>query len=110
MSDAKIPENVADNLSTLATEMVAMNTAVSLVVSTLQFQTKLLIEIAERAREKPPKSQVANAVHDLTDAIVRMGAKVDLMTAQFDRLLEPLAPSGSPDGEGANVPVVRETG
>jgi hypothetical protein len=84
MSDVISPAEVSTRLS-------AMETAMGLMVDTMQQQSNLLREIAEAVRQEPGESPVVTALDELTQAVVVMGANVETLAHRFTVLPAQLA-------------------
>jgi hypothetical protein len=77
MAEIAIPENIILRLSSLEASQLAMNTALGLMIDTLQMQTKLLGELADLARDEPGPSPVLQSLNDLTAAVEELGSNVE---------------------------------
>lgn len=84
-------DQIAARLGALESDQKLMNQALGLMVDTLQQQTDLLTEIAAAIRQEPGPSPVVQALDELTAAVVRMGAGVDLMHRTLDTLPKALS-------------------
>jgi len=88
----KSPAPDSSRLAVLEAGQTAIVTALGLVLDTLQQQTNLLHELVESARDEPGPSPVITSLDELTEAVVRMGAGVEMLAQKFD---------GLPDAIGA---------
>lgn len=79
------------SLAELNTRLAAMETAMGLMIDTMQQQSNLLREIAEAVREEPGVSPVVTALDELTQAVVVMGANVETLARRFVVLPDELA-------------------
>jgi hypothetical protein len=79
------------SLAELNTRLAAMETAMGLMIDTMQQQSNLLREIAEAVREEPGVSPVVTALDELTQAVVVMGANVETLARRFAVLPDELA-------------------
>jgi hypothetical protein len=84
MSDVISPTEVSTRLS-------AMETAMGLMIDTMQQQSNLLREIAEAVRHEPGVSPVVTALDELTQAVVVMSANVETLAHRFTVLPDQLA-------------------
>ena len=71
--------------------LTAMETAMGLMIDTMQQQLNLLREIAEAVRQEPGESPVVTALDELTQAVVAMGANVETLAQRFEVLPDELA-------------------
>jgi hypothetical protein len=69
----------------------AMEAAMGLMIGTMQAQSSLLREIAEAVRQEPGESPVVTALDELTEAVVQMGANVEILAQRFEGLPDELA-------------------
>lgn len=83
-------------LAALEAGQLAMNQALGLMIDTLQQQTNLLSEIAAAVRDEPGPSPIIQSLDELTDAVVQMGAGIEVLSAKLDAL--PDAISAALDG------------
>lgn len=88
----KSPAPDSSRLAAVEAGQTAIVTALGLVLDTLQQQTNLLHELVESARDEPGPSPVITSLDELTEAVVRMGAGVEILAQKFD---------GLPDAIGA---------
>lgn len=65
---------------------MAMNTALGLIIDTLQMQTNLLGELAHLARDEPGPSPILQSIDDLTSAVEEMGSNVEAMGVMLSDL------------------------
>jgi hypothetical protein len=79
MAEIAIPENIISRLSSIEAVQMAMNTALGLIIDTLQMQTNLLGELAHLARDEPGPSPILQSIDDLTSAVEEMGSNVEAM-------------------------------
>jgi hypothetical protein len=79
MAEIAIPENIISRLSSIEAVQMAMNTAIGLIIDTLQMQTNLLGELADLARDEPGPSPILQSIDDLTSAVEEMGSNVEAM-------------------------------
>jgi hypothetical protein len=79
-------------LTALEAGQTAIVTALGLVLDTLQQQTHLLHELVDAARDEPGPSPVVTSLDELTAAVVKMGAGVEILAQKFE---------GFPDAIGA---------
>lgn len=89
-----------DNSSAEVTaRLTAMETAMGLMIDTMQQQSNLLREIAEAVRQEPGESPVVTAIDELTQAVVVMGANVETLVQRFEVLPDELASALKGGGE-----------
>lgn len=88
MSEIATPENLNIRMASLEAGQLAMNTALGLMIDTLQMQTNLLQELAGLARDEPGPSPVTQSIEDLTTAVVDMGANVEMVGSMLAELPE----------------------
>lgn len=84
MSDVISPTEVS-------TRLIAMEAAMGLMIDTMQQQSNLLREIAEAVRQEPGVSPVVTALDELAQAVVVMGASVEILAQRFAALPDELA-------------------
>jgi hypothetical protein len=75
----------------ISTRLIAMETAMGLMIDVMQQQSNLLHEIAEAVRHEPGESPVVTALDELTQAVVQMGANVETLAQRFAVLPDELA-------------------
>lgn len=63
-----------------------MMTAMGLMIDTMQQQSNLLQEIATAVRDEPGESPVVKSLDELTEAVVIMGANVEVLAKRFEDL------------------------
>ena len=83
------------------TRLSAMETAMGLMIDTMQLQSNLLREIADAVRQEPGKSPIVTALDELTQAVVQMGANVEILAQQFEVLPDELA--SALNGRGGRI-------
>jgi len=86
MSEIAAHENLNIRMASLEAGQLAMNTALGLMIDTLQMQTNLLQELADLARDEPGPSLVMQSIEDLTSAVVDMGASVEAVGSMLAEL------------------------
>ena len=86
MSEIATPENLNIRMASLEAGQLAMNTALGLMIDTLQMQTNLLQELAGLARDEPGPSPIMQSIEDLTTAVVDMGANVEIVGSMLAEL------------------------
>lgn len=86
MPGDKSPAPDSTRLTALEVGQTAIVTALGLVLDTLQQQTNLLHELVDAARDEPGPSPVITSLDELTEAVVRMGAGVEILAQKFDEL------------------------
>ena len=91
MSEIATSENLNIRLASLEAGQLAMNTALGLMIDTLQMQTNLLQELAALARDEPESSPIMQSIEDLTSAVVEMGANVETVGSLLSELPEKIA-------------------
>ena len=98
-----------DNSSAEVTaRLTAMETAMGLMIDTMQQQSHLLREIADAVRQEPGESPVVTALDELTQAVVVMGANVETLAQRFSVLPNELASALKVGGERVD-PITGET-
>jgi hypothetical protein len=98
MQAGKSPAPDSSRLAALESGQTAIVTVLGLVLDTLQQQTNLLHELVESARDEPGPSPVITSLDELTEAVVRMGAGVEILAQKFDGLPDAI---GAAFAEGA---------
>jgi hypothetical protein len=88
-----------NSLAEVNTRLSAMETAMGLMIDTMQQQSNLLREIAEAVRQEPGESPVVTALDELTQAVVVMGANVETLVERFAVLPDELASALKSGGE-----------
>ena len=83
----------------VSTRLRAMETAMGLMIDTMQQQSNVLREIAEAVRQEPGESPVVTALDELTQAVVQMGANVETLAHRFAVLPDELASALKSGGE-----------
>ncbi len=83
----------------VSTRLRAMETAMGLMIDTMQQQSNVLREIAEAVRQEPGESPVVTALDELTQAVVQMGANVETLAQRFAVLPDELASALKGGGE-----------
>jgi len=73
MAEIATSENINSRLSSIEAAQLAMNSALGLMIDTLQMQTNLLGELADLARDEPGPSPLLQSMDDLTAAVRRWG-------------------------------------
>lgn len=79
MAEIATSENINSRLSSIEAAQLAMNSALGLMIDTLQMQTNLLGELADLARDEPGPSPLLQSMDDLTAAVEEMGSNVEAM-------------------------------
>jgi len=80
-----------NSLAEMNTRLNAMQTAMGLMIDTMQQQSNVLREIAEAVRQEPGESPVVTSLDKLTQAVVVMGANVETLAERFTVLPDELA-------------------
>lgn len=96
MADSPLTNPSIARLAALEAGQLKMNQALGLMLDTLQQQTNLLSEIAVAVRDEPGPSPVIQSLDELTEAVVQMGAGIEVLSAKLDAL--PDAISAALDG------------
>jgi hypothetical protein len=86
MSEIATTENLHIRMASLEAGQLAMNTALGLMIDTLQMQTNLLQELAGLARDEPGPSPIMQSIEDLTTAVLDMGANVEIVGSMLAEL------------------------
>lgn len=86
MPDPTPNDALAGRLTALEAGQTAMNQALGLMIDTLHQQTNLLTEIAQAVRQEPGPSPIVQSLDELTGAVVRMGAGLEMVQAQMEAL------------------------
>lgn len=86
MPDPASSDPTAARLTALEAGQAAMNQALGLMIDTLHQQTNLLMEIAQAVRQEPGPSPIVQSLDELTGAVVRMGAGLEIVQAQMEAL------------------------
>jgi hypothetical protein len=84
MTDNTLPTALHDRLTGLETGLKAVVGALGQMLSTLHQQTNLLSELAAAAREEPGESPVVKSLDELTEAVVQVGAGVQILHQKID--------------------------
>ena len=83
------------------TRLSAMETAMGLMIDTMQLQSNLLREIADAVRQEPGELPIVTALDELTQAVVQMGANVEILAQRFEVLPDELA--SALNGRGGRI-------
>jgi len=83
------------------TRLSAMETAMGLMIDTMQLQSNLLREIADAVRQEPGESPIVTALDALTQAVVQMGVNVEILAQRFEVLPDELA--SALNGRGGRI-------
>jgi hypothetical protein len=105
LSNAPSEDRIAARLVMIERDQAIMNQALGLMVDVLKQQTDLLVEIAAAVRHEPGPSPTVRALDELTEAVVRMGAGVEVMHQKLDALPEAIGAvldGGEPPGPGSH--------
>lgn len=86
MSEHAAIAKIEARLRAIENGQTAMNGALGLMLDTLQVQTSLLRELTEYARDEPGPSPIVKTLTTLSDAVIQMGASIDMMSQKFDDL------------------------
>lgn len=86
MPDPASSDPTSARLTALEAGQAAMNQALGLMIDTLHQQTNLLMEIAQAVRQEPGPSPIVQSLDELTGAVVRMGAGLEMVQAQMEAL------------------------
>lgn len=86
MPDPSPTDQTPARLTALEAGQKVMNQALGLMLDTLQQQTNLLTEIAEAVRQEPGPSPIVQSLDELTGAVVRMGAGIEMLHSKLDDL------------------------
>lgn len=101
----KSPAPDTTRLAALEGGQTAIVNALGLVLDTLQQQTNLLHELVDAARDEPGPSPVITSLDELTEAVVRMGAGIEILAQKFDALPDAIgAAFAKGAGEGSTPP------
>ena len=90
-AEGMTPDMIGVRLAALAAGQTAMNSALGLMLDTLQAQTSLLRTLAEYASETPGPSPVLKYLGELTSAVMDMDASIGSLEKKFDRLADTIA-------------------
>ena len=88
MSDHVTSDKLFERLTVLEAGHSAMNTALGLIVDTLQVQTNLLQELCALAQDEPEPSSLGRILSELTFSVGKMGANVETVATKLDELPE----------------------
>jgi hypothetical protein len=88
MSEIASSENLNLRMASIERGQLAMNTALVLMLDTLQMQTNLLSELADLARVEPGPSPVVQSLDNLTSAVEDMGANVEAVGSILTQLVK----------------------
>jgi hypothetical protein len=105
----KSPAPDSTRLSALEVGQTAIVNALGLVLDTLQQQTNLLHELVDVARDEPGSSPVITSLDDLTEAVVRMGAGVEILAQKFDGLPDAIGAAFAQGAGQGGSPVTPES-
>ena len=91
MSEHAAIATIEARLRAIENGQTAMNSALGLMLDTLQVQTNLLRELTEYARDEPGPSPIVKNLTTLSDAVIQMGVSIETMSQKFDDLSEAIA-------------------
>jgi methyl-accepting chemotaxis protein len=86
MAEPSSADPASVRLAALEAGQSRMNQALGLMLDTLHQQTNLLREIADAVKDEPGPSPVIQALDELTEAVVSMGAGIETLTSKLDEL------------------------
>jgi hypothetical protein len=88
MSETSPFENLNSRMISIERGQLAMNTALGLMLDTLQMQTNLLSELADLARVEPGPSPVIQSLDNLASAVEDMGVNVEAVGSILTQLVK----------------------
>jgi hypothetical protein len=104
--EAFLADIVVSRLTALEVGQNAMNSALGLMLDTLQAQTNLLRKLNEYASEEAAPSPVAKILGELMSAIMDLDASIGSMEKKFDRLSDTIAATYRVEPEFRKPPTV----
>ncbi len=86
MAETPCAEIIAARLSSIESGQSLINRALTLVVETLQQQMEMLSKIEASAKDDAAQSPFVQSLDELTQAVMRMGADMQTISARLDGL------------------------
>jgi len=101
---------IVARLTALESGQNTMNSALGLMLDTLQAQTNLLRRLHEFAKDEPAESPVTKVLAELIGAITELDASIGGIDKKFDRLINTIAAAYGEEAAHTPPPTVNGRG